>query len=483
VFTISRSTYRAGAGVLATALCVSTFGSVGAATADAPSISFEQVWERTFSYDSVSTGSPGVAELDGQGLSVIVGTVDGKATALHLTDGSTVDGWPYSTGSSITSTPSVAGTGADTLIYFGVGTSSKPSVGGYLALTADGKKKWYRHPHLLPSSHSSYRGVMGSLAVGNLQTGSDVVGGAMGQMQLAMRGSDGKSLQGWPWLQADTNFSSPAVAEIYPDKDHDYVIEGGDSTKGVAYYKSYSRGGHIRILRPKGNYAKKYPNSGLVCEYKTNQVVQSSPAVGPFLGDGADGIVVGTGKYYSSASDTNRLIAIDTACHKKWSRLLDGRTLTSPALADLAGTGSLDVLEVSSAGTVYALNGEDGTDIWTHNIGEGAIGSVTTFEAPGGGFQYVLVPGVSRLTVLDGRDGSFVTTLGGMSLKSAATVTRDPDGSIGITIAGGSSGHAVVQHFRVVGSSVTTVQTPGAWPMFHHDPQLTGYAKEFEPTP
>jgi PQQ-like domain len=455
---------------------------VTSAVADPSAPDFELVWQRNFNGNgSITTGSAGVADLDGE-LSVIVGTTDGYAIAMHVADGTTVSGWPYSTsGVAITSTPSVAGTGSSALVYFGVGTSSKPANGGYLALTATGDKAWYRRPHSLPSASSPLRGVMGSLAVGNLQTGSDVVGGSMGQMQLAMRGSDGKTLTGWPWLQADTNFSSPAVAKIFPGSARDYVIEGGDSTAGVAYWSPYKRGGHIRILRPKGYSGHPYPNQGLACQYNTNQVVQSSPAVGPFLAGMADGVVVGTGTFYRNASDTNKVIAINTTCHKIWSRLLNSRTLSSPALVDLAGTGSLDVVEVSGAGRVYALNGEDGVSVWTTDIGENATGSVTSFQVPGEDYQYILVPGNSGLYVLDGRDGSILTRFGDMRLKSSATVTRDPDGSIGITLAGNSSG-SIVQHFRLVGSSVETVQTPGAWPMFHHDPQLTGYAKEFEPT-
>jgi hypothetical protein len=474
---------RIGALALAPALLL-TGGQVASSSADEVTVPvFTQTWSRSFSWGSISTSSPGVGVLDDQGISVIFGTTGGYAAALHVNDGSLVSGWPYKTkDKSITSSPSVLGSGSSAKVFFGIGTSSKPKTGGYAAFTANGKKAWYRQPHSLPSSSSSYRGVMTSMAVGNLQTGADVVGGAMGQMQLAMRASDGKTLKGFPWLMADTNFSSPAVAALYPTNPHDAIIEGGDSSKGVAYYKSYSNGGHIRILRPTGYSGKKYPNDGLVCEYKTNQVVQSSPAVGPFLTDQANGIVVGTGKYFSNASDTNKLIAINDRCKLQWKFLLDSRSLTSPALADVTGTGSLDVVTVSTAGTVYAINGEDGTEMWHNSLGRAADGSVTTFQAPDGSFQYILVPTHSGVFVLDGRTGDEVASFSNVYLRSSATVTADPDGHIGITVAGVYGGQAVVEHYIVEGSSVTTVQTKGSWPMFHHDPQLTGFAKESEPT-
>jgi hypothetical protein len=487
--------FVAGFGVVAIAAAPVAIADQHAATAVVASradalvpIDFDVAWEQSFAnkYASITTGSAGVGVLDDQGISLIVGTTSGHAIALHATDGSYVDGWPYSTGgTSIDSTPSVSGSGETAQVYFGVGTSSAPSKGGYLALKANGTRAWYKRPHLLPSSSSSYRGVMSSLAVGNLQTGTDIVGGSMGQMQLAMRSTDGATLKGFPWLQADTNFSTPAVAKLFAGNARDYIIEGGDSTAGVSYYSTYKRGGHIRILRPNGWYGYPYKNRGLVCQYNTNQVVQSSPAVGPFLAGGANGIVVGTGKFYSNASDTNKVIAIDTACKKKWSKTLDDRTLTSPALADVEGNGTLDVVMMSNAATVYALNGADGTELWKTDLPDVATGSPTTFRAPGGDFQYIVAPTKHAVKILDGRTGEVVYTLADdMTIRSAVTMTADPDGTLGLTVAGAHStsagNRAFVRHYTFVGSSVTTVQTPGAWPMFHHDPQLTGYAKEFE---
>jgi len=448
---------------------------------------FELAWERVFmSSQSITTGSPGVADLDGQGPSVIVGTADGLAVAMHTSDGSTVDGWPYRTSKStaIVSTPSTTGSGATARVFFGVGTAAARTNGGYLALTATGSKAWYRQVHLLPNGKGEIRGVMSSLAVGNLYSGTDVVGGSMGQMQLAMKASNGKTIPGFPWLQADTNFSTPALADISSSTSRDYIIEGGDSTAGRSYYQTYKSGGHIRILGSKGNEGKKAPNEGLKCQLNTNQVVQSSPAVGRFLAGNKLGVVVGTGVYYKNRSDTNRIIAMSTSCKRTWSTKLDSDTRNSPALADVLGRGTLDVVTVTHSGSVYALNGTTGKVIWKRALGSVTDGSVTTFQAPGELYQYVLAPTQGGLYVLDGRDGSIVTKLGDFRLRSSATVTRDPDGSIGITIAGGtrvsgSSGYkGIVQHYRLVGSNVETIDTPGSWPMFHHDPQLTGYSDQ-----
>jgi hypothetical protein len=418
--------------------------------------------------------SPGVGNLDGKGPAVIVGNEKGSIYAFHVSDGSPVAGWPYKQAYSVQSTPAVGVVAGTPHVFLGVGTSATFRQGGYLAINSTGKLAWFRNPI----------GVMSSLAFGHLQGVGDVVGGSMAQSQWAMSGKTGTYNKGFPWFQADTNFSSPALADLNDDG-HDEIIEGGDSTKGVAHGYSYQSGGHIRILSYRGNSGQAQPNGGLKCQYNTTQVVQSSPAVGGFLAGGATGIVVGTGDYYKNPSDNHKLIAINTSCKKIWSRDLGSSTHPSPAIADVDGDGTLDVVSDGQAGGVFALNGTNGATKWHFTEPFSAQGSITTFQAPGAKFQYVLVPTSHGLYVLDGRNGSQVEILAtNVQLRNSATATADPDGSLGVTIAGISSGHSVVEHFAVTGSKgVLTAATYGAWPMFHHDPQLTGYAPHVATAP
>jgi hypothetical protein len=467
----------------ALALTVGGAPTATAAITDAPAVTL--AWQKQLTTGrSVLLGGAGVGNLDGHGTDLVFGDRAGKVWAF-TTAGATVAGWPYKADASIESTPAINGTGSGARVYIGVGTSDNPSKGGYLKLSGAGKGMWEARTYLLPGNRGGTRGVMGSLALGPIQSSMDVVGGAMGQEQLAINTGTGHALSGFPWLQADTNFSSPALADLY-HTGHDYIIEGGDSSKGIAGATKYTNGGHIRVLRNTGHAGRPYQNSGIYCEYDTNQVVQSSPAVGNFLDGGATvGIVAGTGTYFKGASNTNQVIAITTACKLRWKTTLDGSSLPSPALADVDGDPSTspDVVTESGAGTLYVLSGTTGSVRWKIPFGGGASGSPTTFKDPNGNFQDIVVPTGSGVYLVNGLSHQY-TKISTLHAESPETVTADANGKIGITVLGyNGSGTGTVEHYTVNGSSnVSTVQTPGAWPMFHHDPLLTGYASDLPVT-
>jgi outer membrane protein assembly factor BamB len=219
----------------------------------------------------------------------------------------------------------------------------------------------------------------------------------------------------------------------------------------------------------------------LICTYNPNESVESSPAVGPFLSGGAEGIAVGTGNYFPGAPDRGEVLALTSHCKLVWSARLDGLTNSSPALADLSGNGKLEVVEGTNnqhgGGSVYALNGTNGSVVWQQTADGEVIGGVVTANL-GAGYQDVIVDGTGGAQVLDGRTGKVLTTLErGVGLQNYALVTDDPNGTIGITLAGYNN-HDVgtVEHFELNGSSGALVDVAGAWPMFHHDRQLSGNA-------
>ena len=435
--------------------------------------------------------SPNLATLQGQ-QAVVVGDRAGNVLAYDLASGAVVPGWPYSDGGvSIDASPSVSPGPGPSTVYVGLGNSSAPTAGGYLALNQFGQQQWYVLAHNTGTDPTPVNGVAASLSVGVLQGQEAVTAGSMGQVQYALNAQTGQALPGWdPWFSGDTEISTPAIADLYGTGQNE-VIEGIGTSAGNLFGQQYSQGGHVRVILQTGNVAQPYPNGGLVCQVTTDEAVSSSPAVGDFLGTGQPAIAIGTSDYYGSQGqpgvDTDAVLGIQPTtsgnCDQRWMTKLDGNTSASPSLADVVGNGQLQVVEGTYSpntlqGTVYVLNGTNGSVIWSRPASGGVIGSISTADLSGQGYQDLIVPTIDGVQVLDGRTGNLLTTLGqGDGFQSAPLVTNDPNGTIGITIAGYSvaTDQGVVLHYevRVPGVSATA---SGAWPQFHHDPQLTGNA-------
>jgi hypothetical protein len=401
----------------------------------------------------------------------VVGDRSGYLYAFHLSTGSPVSGWPaYDGGAPIDSTPSVAqlSAGAPDTVFVGEGNAARYNVGGFEAWAASGQKLWAT-PVAEPSTdRNPAYAVQASLTVAELQGVTAVFAGSLGQETYALNAATGAPLTGWPFFSADSTFSTAAAADLYGNGQTELVV-GGASTHGFAYGQQYQDGGHLRILDPRG---------GLICHKDIEQEIDSSPAVGKFLAGGATGIVVGTGSFYKGHFDTNVIDAFDTHCNQIWSQTLDGFTGSSPALADVLGDGSLDIVQGTdngATGGVWLLNGATGQPIWHTYVGGRVIGSPVTTNLSGGSYQDILVPTTHGVFVLDGRNGFNLGVLGpGLGFQNSPLVSGDPNGMIGITIAGyNGANEGVVQHYEISGN-VPLAIGEGTWPMFHHDPALTG---------
>ena len=104
------------------------------------------------------------------------------------------------------------------------------------------------------------------MAVGDLNGVNSVVAPSLGQEEYALNAGNGSMLPGWPFFTADSGFTTPSLADLYGNGQTE-VIEGGDSSPGLAYGQTYTAGGHLRVLGAGGN---------LICDYNTNQTVDSS---------------------------------------------------------------------------------------------------------------------------------------------------------------------------------------------------------------
>jgi len=428
----------------------------------------------------VEQSSPNIATLDGDGPSVVVGDTRGSVYALHLSDGSTVSGWPVTLGVPIDSTPSVAqitGSPYDS-VFVGSGTSGDPTEGGYQAIGPGGNVEWYTPVTDPGTDNEPAYAVEASMSVGSLQGGgTDVEAGSLDQEEYALDASDGSTLPGWPFF-SDSVFATSALADLYGTGQTE-VVEGSTQTAGFALGKHYTQGGHLRILNGSG---------GLICSYDTDQDVVSSPAVGAFLPGGAIGAVFGTGTYFAGASDTDKVLAVNNQCNLAWSTTLDAATSSSPALADVQGNGTEDVVEETDNGTtgsVWVLNGSSGQPLWHQPIVGRGLGSVTTADLFGTGHQDLLVPTTLGVEIFDGVSGALVAELntdgsdvnGVLGFINSPLVTDDADGNVGITVAGYTynTEQGIVEHFEIPDSDGAQAVGAGSWPEFHHDPQLTGF--------
>ena len=322
-------------GAATTALATSTGRPLLATqTVDvAHTVALTETWGQTLNDPggTIALSSPNLANLPG-GPSVVVGDRSGHVYGLNLATGNEAPGWPVSTGGvPVDSTPSVAGGSGS--VYVGVGNASDASQGGYMAISPEGQTEWLTRVDNPSTDQSPNTAVIGGLAVGDLQGGTDVVSGSLGEETQALNASNGSILPGFPWYQADTNFTTPALADLYGNGQTD-IIEGGDSSAGSSYGQTYSNGGHLHIIVPTGNAWTGSPTGGQACEYTTDQTVQSSPAVGEFLSGGGVGIAFGTGATFSGASTTDDLIAVNSHCQAQWTDKLDGVTTSSPALEE-----------------------------------------------------------------------------------------------------------------------------------------------------
>jgi hypothetical protein len=457
----------------------------------APSIA--SVWTATLpdTGNPIAGSSPNLANL-AQGPAVVVGDRAGNLWAFDLANGQNPFGGAtamFHAPGPIDSTPSVL-PGTSSSIFFGVGNAAQPYGGGYYEVNSAGQEIFSQAVNNQPSDPKPYSAVAAGIAIGDAPgIGPFAAAGSLGQSFYAFNPGGGV-LGGFPFFQGDGDFSTPAIANLYYGG-QPYIVDNGDSSPGVALGTTYTAGSILRVLNTSGQQ---------LCQFTTNQSGESSPAVGEFLGTSpAVGIAFGTTDYFPGASDTDKVFAVDSHCNYLWSQTLDGTTGSSPALADVMGNGQLQVIEgtnvnnANSSGSVWVLNGADGTPIWHVPANGAVIGSIVTADLSNQGYQDLIVPTTAGVEILDGRSGQSLGTLDVFeAFQNSPLITTDPNGTIGITIAGyNNANQGVIDHFEVTGSTgsvrsgaranVDVLNQTGGWPMFHHDAQLTGDAGT--PTP
>ncbi|MCL4448598.1 MAG: IPT/TIG domain-containing protein [Actinobacteria bacterium] len=461
------------------------------------------VWTQLIPSAPIQWSSPIPAVLDTGGPSIVVGALNGGVYAFHLGSGTLVSGWPTFAQGPIEATPTAAqiGTsGYDRVFVGSVGTLGPQGQleldnpgGGYYSFSHTGADLWEfegRNPATDPNQNSE--GVLAQMAVGNTVAGSapTVTAGALGQNMYSLNALSGQPVPGWPFYTSDTVFSSPALADLagvgHGQTD---IVDGGDSTAGSSYGQTYQSGGIMRYLSGAGQ---------LLNSFDTSEVFRSSAAVGDVLRQGTPQVVFGLGNYYNT-SESDDLIMLNSTGGELWAQNLGGYTFGSPALANLEGTGQQDIVEAtlgyqsnSSGGALWAFSPTGNVlPNYPVNLNTPVVGSVTTADLTGQGYQDILVPTGGGLFIYDGKSGQQVAWLAngqygpGMTLQNSPLVTQDPNGTIGITIAGiqansmtipgdVASGVGLIEHFEITTPHESIGQWSDSWPMFHHDHWGTG---------
>lgn len=313
--------------------------------------------------------SPAVGDLDNDGVKeIVVGGNDGHVYAVNPEDCSAVPGWPQqvndyfvppvvlqkSSTQDIESSPVVADIDGDGRPEVIVTVGWMPQYhqnGGAIAFEHNGAVKagWPKAtldkhgngvPPWKPDGYSD--GVFSTPAIGDIDGDGEpeIVYGGFDKRIYAWN-ADGTPVDGW-WNEAegqparvmpDTIWSSPALVDL----DGDHVL---DVVIGTDSHPEYA-GGSVWAF--KGN------NTELWHVY-TTQTMQSSPAVGDINADGYPEIVIGTGtnypQGYKGITDGHKVYAFDRFGNNLdgWPTHTAGNMYASPALADLDGDGTLEIM-------------------------------------------------------------------------------------------------------------------------------------------
>jgi FG-GAP-like repeat len=316
----------------------------------------------TLSGGGATHGEPVVADL---GLtpghkSIVFGT-SGRKLYVVLWSGTVAPGFPVTLPGDVYSSPAVGDLDddgdPDIVVGYGSTIEGPSSMGGVRAYRRDGTLLWQRVAgDFVGPSDGIPDPVMSTPAIGDVDGDglTDVAWGGLDAHIHLVRGADGVDKAGWPRFVRDTIFSSPALADLDGDGKPEIIIGADAHAEGPPY--NTPDGGCLHALRYNDTELPGFPKC-------VDQVIISSPAVGDIDGDGRPEIVVGTGLFWPGRAHRIYAFRCDGSAPPGWPVSTDGQVITAPALADLDGDGTLDVVATDDATPpstthhVYAFRG------------------------------------------------------------------------------------------------------------------------------
>ncbi len=289
-------------------------------------------------------------------------------------------------------------------------------------------------------STATERGVMSSPAISDIDGDGamEVVVGSWSHLIWAWHYS-GAVVAGFPVDVKDTIWSSPALGDVNRDG-RDEIVIGADCTAGPGW--PYPSGGLVFVIDGAGRNLPGWPKW-------TPQVIWSSPALADLRGTGSLDIIVGTGIFYEGV-DSNRVYAWDAAGNDLpgWPASTSNKVFSSPAVGDVNGDGRLEVVIGDINGTIFIFS-SNGKNLAAESrpcpLGSAALGDTTGDGRPDINYGPRNAPAL----------GDF-----------------DRDGLVEIATEGG---------IRKTDAKYNRGAFP--WPMFRHDCRHTGCFAEPEPLP